>query len=451
MRIIFFDIDCLRPDHLGCYGYPRPTSPAIDGIAREGVRFNRYYCADSPCLPSRTALFSGRFGIRNGVVSNHGAGAQFHIRLNYYVGPHDDNQMLMRQLRAHGYDTISFSNFADRHNAFWFMCGWSEYYTPNLKGGQETADEVNVPLLRWLRHNARRENYFLHINYWDVHRCYNMPASWADRFDGYPVPQAWPDEHAIQAHQNIKGPFTAQRQFAGNVSRYDLMPGSINSRVDFEHMVTGYDAAIAYTDHHVGLVLEELERQGVLDDCVIIVSADHGDAFGEHGIYSDHVCADECIHRIPLILRWPGRSPQDAACDALLYNVDLSTTLCDLLDIPVPPEWDGASFKAQVEGHPGGGRDHLVWSHGLYSVQRAVRTRRHLMIRTYDDYGYGFAPIQLYDMEDDPYQTNDLGAEEPELVNECDHIMAEWVNTQRAKDSWRPDPLTAVLRERGRH
>jgi arylsulfatase A-like enzyme len=450
MRIIFFDIDCLRPDHLGCYGYPRPTSPTLDALAREGVRFTHYYCADSPCLPSRTGFVSGRFGVRNGVVSNHGAGAQFRLRLRNYVGPQPEEQMLMRLLRQHGYDTISFSNFADRHNAFYFMCGWTEFYTPNLKGGSETAEEVNEPLLRWLRHNARREDYFLHVNYWDVHRCYKMDAAWADRFAGHPIPQSWPDADAIRAHQAMDGPFTARGQFRDNVSPYPLMPGAVRSRADFEHMVTGYDAAIAYVDHHVRLVLDELERQGVLDDALILVSADHGDAFGEHGIYSDHVCADECIHRIPLIVRWPGRTPADGACDALLYNVDLAATLCDLLDIPIPPGWDGLSFKEQVEGAPGGGRDFLVWDHALYAVQRAVRTPTHLMVRTYDDDGYGFAPVELYNVARDPYQTVNLADKEPGLVSACYRTMDEWVDEQRAKDGWPEDPLMAVLQERGR-
>ena len=130
MRIIYFDIDCLRPDHLGCYGYDRPTSPTTDSIAGEGIRFENYYCASSPCLPSRTCLTSGRFGIRNGVVSNHGAGARFNIATHSYGGPVDANQMFPRQLKAHGYDPICFSNFADRHYAMWFMCGWSEFHTP---------------------------------------------------------------------------------------------------------------------------------------------------------------------------------------------------------------------------------------------------------------------------------------------------------------------------------
>lgn len=448
MRIIYFDIDCLRPDHLGCYGYNRPTSPTIDSVAEQGIRFEHYHCASSPCLPSRTVWSSGRFGVRNGVISNHGAGAKFHIRTRTYGGPLPENEMLMRHLRRHGYDTISFSNFADRHNALWFMYGWTEYHTPNLKGGGETAEEVNAPLLRWLKHNATRENYLLHVNYWDVHRCYKMDASWADRFKGVPVEQPWPDEEAIKAHQEIKGPFTAQGQFRDGVSPFPLMPGSISSRGDFEQMITGYDAAIAYTDNQVKVVLDELDRQGVLDDAAIIISADHGDAFGEHGIYSDHVCADECIHRIPLIVKWPGVSAFGQRSDAFLYNADLGPTLCDILDIPAPDDWDGLSFKDNIEGNTGVDRDYLVWDCGLYTIQRAVRTKTHLMIRTYDDYGYPFDQVELYNMVEDPYQTRNIRDDHGDIVQQCDHFMTEWIHEQMLKGHCNPDPVEEILRER---
>jgi len=450
MRIIYFDIDCLRPDHLGCYGYARPTSPAIDAIAKQGVRFEHYYCASSPCLPSRTAWSSGRFGIRNGVISNHGGGARFHIRTRIYGGPEPDNEMLTRHLRKHGYDTISFSNFADRHNALWFMYGWSEYHTPNLKGGAETAEEVNEPLLQWLKHNATRENYFLHINYWDVHRCYKMDESWADRFKKVPVEQSWPNEDAIKAHQSIPGPFTAQRQFKDDISPFPLMPGSVSSRKDFEHIINGYDAAIAYTDHHVKIVLDELDRQGILDGAAVIISADHGDAFGEHGIYSDHVCADECINRIPFIIKWPGVSLEDHKSDSFLYNLDLGPTLCDLLNIPAVPDWDGISFKENIRVGSGVDREYLIWDHGLYTVQRAVRTKTHLMIRTYDDFGYPFKPVELYDMVEDPYQTTDICEENGSIVQMCDHFMMEWIHEQRAKGHCIPDPVDEILRERSK-
>ena len=126
MRILVFDIDCLRPDHLGCYGYGRPTSPNIDRIAAEGVRFDRCYCASSPCLPSRAAWASGRFGIRNGVISNTGAGSEFRLLKTHYSGPRPEYEMLPRQLRRGGCETVSFSNFADRHTAPWFMIGWQQ-------------------------------------------------------------------------------------------------------------------------------------------------------------------------------------------------------------------------------------------------------------------------------------------------------------------------------------
>ncbi|MBT3401952.1 MAG: sulfatase-like hydrolase/transferase, partial [Rhodospirillaceae bacterium] len=74
MRILYIDIDSLRPDHLGCYGYDRPTSPNVDQIAAEGARFTGVYVSDAPCLPSRASLFSARFGVQNGVVTHNGPG-----------------------------------------------------------------------------------------------------------------------------------------------------------------------------------------------------------------------------------------------------------------------------------------------------------------------------------------------------------------------------------------
>jgi len=215
-------------------------------------------------------------------------------------------------------------------------------------------------------------------------------------------------------------------------------------------MINGYDASIAYTDHHVKIILDELDRQGILDDAMIIISADHGDAFGEHGIYSDHVCADECINRIPFIIKLPDVSSEVHSSDSLLYNVDLAPTLCDLLDIPTVPDWDGVSFKENIQGGSGVDRDYLVWDHGLYTVQRAVRTKTHLMIRTYDDFGYPFKPVELYNMVEDPYQTTDISEGNDDIVQMCDHFLTEWVHEQRSKGHCVPDPVDEILRERSK-
>jgi len=396
-------------------------------------------------MPSRHGLISGRFGTNNGVVTHGGPASKLQIDERLYGGPQPHNQLLQRQIRENGYVTICFSNFPFRHCATWFGLGWTEMHSPSLHAGSEPAPEVADPVCRWLRHNEDRDDYFLYVNFWDPHRIYRMDPSWVDRFQDSPVKQVWPDEAAIEGHQSIEGPFTANGQFKDNVSTVPLMLGSVRSREDFEHMVTGYDAAIAYTDQYVNQVLEDLRRQGVYDDTAILISADHGDNFGEHGIYSDHVCADEAIHNVPLIVKWPGVTQAGSVINSELYNVDLSATLCELTGSDVPDRYDGISFADGLRGEVIPERDYLVWGHGLYTLQRAVRTDRHLMIRTYDDYGYRFDPIELHDMDADPYQTRNLAQEAPGIVDEMTLMLDTWLGEQRAKPYAIPDPMEVEL------
>ncbi len=448
MRIIYFDIDCLRPDHLGCYGYSRPTSPNIDAVAAKGTCFENYYCASSPCLPSRTALVSGRFGIRNGVVSNVGAGSDFKFRKTAYAGPQEGNEFFPRHLRRNNFDTFCISNFADRHCSYYFMAGWNEYITPNLKRGTETSEEVNEAALRWLKNNVDRDNYYLHINYWDTHRLYNIDPSWADRFKDSPVPCPWPDQETLDEHMKMEAPFTPNHLYQAWHTVPPLMPERIANRQDYERTITAYDACIAYVDHHIGIIIDFLKENNLYEDTAIIISADHGDAFGEHGVYTDHVCADECIHRVPLIVKWPGIALEGQKCNSLLYNVDFAPTVCDILGFQIPEDWDGESFKNHLEGKPGLEREYLVWDHALYTVQRAVRTKDYLMIHTYDDNGYDMDPVALYKISEDPYQTRNIAQDNPETVRACYGMMQEWIAAQQSKGNVIPDPLIKVLEER---
>ena len=80
MRVLMFDIDTLRADHMGCYGYGRNTTPNMDRVAEEGVRFDRYYCPNAPCLPSRASLVSGQYGIHNGIVGHGGTAADMRLQ-----------------------------------------------------------------------------------------------------------------------------------------------------------------------------------------------------------------------------------------------------------------------------------------------------------------------------------------------------------------------------------
>ena len=148
MRILFLDLDTLRPDHLGCYGYHRKTSPAIDAIAREGVRFDHYHCSDAPCLPSRAALTTGRFGIHTGVVGHGGTAADMRLT-GCARGFRDplDRDSLAATLRRAGFHTTSISPFAERHSAWWFYAGYNEMHNTG-KGGMESAEEITPTALR---------------------------------------------------------------------------------------------------------------------------------------------------------------------------------------------------------------------------------------------------------------------------------------------------------------
>jgi choline-sulfatase len=442
MRIIYLDLDTLRPDHLSGYGYPRPTSPHLDGIIRRGVRFTHAFCQASPCVPSRAALFSGRFDVHNGVVTHWGPGGELRP-------PGADAPMLAKHLYAHGYRTVSVSSFADRHQAWWFCDGWTELYQHTLKRGNEIADEVNAVALPWLERNATADNWLLHLQYWDVHRNYRMPdpQRWIDLVKDAPV-QAWPDQATIDADQVNSGPFTARNFFPRTLESPvpETMPDSVRTTADFKRLIDGYDGAIRYLDDRIGQVMATLAAAGVLDETAIIVSADHGEQFGELGVYGDHCAAAGAVHNIPLIVSWPGVTPPQREVDDLVLNVDLGPTLCDLLDLPVPAGWDGVSLAGQLRGQPvPDWRRHIVFTHGLYCCQRAVRTHQWQLTRTYHPGTFPFERVMLHDVATDRYQTTNLATERPEVVAELDHLLVEWLNEQLGRPGVGPDPLQQVV------
>ncbi|MGC1482077.1 MAG: sulfatase, partial [Chthoniobacterales bacterium] len=172
MRILYLDIDSLRPDHLGCYGYHRNTSPHIDSIAKQGVRFNSVYCSDAPCLPSRTAMYTGRFGIHTGVVSHGGTAADPRLD-GASRGDRDliEREALPRFLQLQGLHTAQISPFGQRHAARQLFAGFNEIHSTG-GGGMESAEVVTPIVEKWLKDNAAKDDWFLHVNYWDPHTPY---------------------------------------------------------------------------------------------------------------------------------------------------------------------------------------------------------------------------------------------------------------------------------------
>lgn len=450
MRILYLDLDTLRLDHLGCYGYHRNTSPNIDEVARRGVRFTNCYASDAPCLPSRSALFTGRFGIHTGVVNHGGLNADPRPQGRSRGFRSDASSAAwMSVLRRAGMRTVSISPFAERHSAWWFYTGFSEMINTG-KSGLERADEITPHALDWIARRAREDNWFLQVNFWDPHTPYRTPDDYGNPFADDPPPN-WLNDDMIQAHRAGYGPHSASEPCDYDEPPnwpWKRAPSSIRSFADFHKWIDGYDVGIRYMDDHIGRILNALADQGVLDDTVVIVSSDHGENQGELNVYGDHQTADHITSRVPLIVSWPG-TRLGVVSDGLHYNLDLPPTMAELLGQPAPEVWDGQSFAAELRDGAPAGRDYLVVSQCAWSCQRAVRWGPWMMIRTYHDGLKDFPPHMLFNVDEDPHETTSLATSNPELVGRMQMMLDEWTAQMMSSSDDGIDPLWNVIREGG--
>jgi arylsulfatase A-like enzyme len=453
VRILYLDIDTLRPDHLGCYGYHRSTSPNIDAIAERGVRFTNVYASDVPCLPSRTALVTGTFGIRNGVNNHGGAAADLVSRgrersfFNQWV-----TSSFPAVLARAGLHTASISSFPLRHGATWWSAGFRE--SMDLAGGYgvERADEVLPGALDWLDRRGRAEDWFLHLHLWDPHTPHNAPESFGNPFADEPPP-AWHDE-AVRLHNwDLPGPHSAQEPWGFRPDEWGppgpRSPWNLATDADVKQIFDGYDVGVRYADEAVGILANRLADLGVLDETAIWISSDHGEAFGELGVYADHLGADEATAHVPAILAWPGLEP--SVQTGLHYHLDVAATIVELAGAKPPRDWDGQSRRDAIEATTDdAGRHHLVLTQGAWTAQRAVRTGDHLYLRTrHDGYHTAWPDEMLFDVAADPHEQVDLATADPTTTATLQGLHDEWVATELDRSYVDQDPLTTVVDEGG--
>jgi len=464
MRILFIDIDTLRADHLGSYGYLRETSPNIDDVAKEGIRFDNYYCSDAPCLPSRGALSTGKFGIKTGLVGHGGTTADMRIE-----GKNRDFQdklaymSLPALLKNIGFHTVTVSPFGERHSAWWFYAGFNEVYNPG-KRGHERADEV-VPLaLEWLNKNAMSDNWFLHVNVWDPHTPYRTPSDFGDPFENSPIP-GWYNEELIKRHRKLAGPHTAQdlNMYDNREDpRFPRQPGEIKNMNDLKQLIDGYDTGIRYADFWIGKIIDMLKEKRVYENTAVIISADHGENIGELGIYAEHATADNITSRIPLIIKWPG-GLKSHVHQGFLYNLDLIPTLYEIFESEIKSkfseeyiqkfkkEMDGISFADVIFKGEKISRKYLILSQMAHVCQRSVRFDDWIYMRSYHDGYHLFPKEMLFNLKEDPHERNDIAKESPEICREALSYLNEWHDEMMKElpEGYQVDPLQTVLKEGG--
>jgi arylsulfatase A-like enzyme len=449
MRILYFDIDCLRWDRLHINGNPRPTTPTIDALAARGANFTNCHCSDAPCLPSRAALFSGRFGIDNGAICHEGP-AQ-HLRYPGEGHWHDPSQAHWLRLMQHaGWKTVSFSGFGQRHRAWWYNVGFTDSYSNRLPGGSESAEFIEGHVAPWLEANGSSDRWFMHINFWDTHTPYNRQPERFNRMMAEYPGQTWPTETEIREdYERFFGPRTPRDWHIYWKTRgkdghpgWDV-PGSITGRADFDQYLLGYDAALRYVDDTIARMLAILEKQGVLDDTLIMVSSDHGEAIAEQGMYFEHGVCSEGVNHIPLVLAGPGVR-EGLTSDALVYQFDVIPALLGAAGCNTPERLDCGDLSPALRGEKFAGRDHLVLGCGIYSFQRAVRTHDHRLILTIHPGYYPLPERQLVDIRRDPLGRRNVLESEAATAANLESLYSRWWHRHCAGPGASLDPFTLM-------
>jgi len=397
---------------------------------------------------------SGQFGIHHGAVGHGGTAADMRLqgssrgfRSNYA------NNSLWMQFRHAGMHTCSISPFSERHSAFWFDAGLKEMHNHVGRGGDESAEEVTPTVLKWLDDRGADDNWMLHVNYWDPHTPYRAPEAFGNPFADDPLP-AWLTEEVLAEHITLAGPHSARDNGMYTGDDHPKWPRHPNDVRDMEQLrrcIDGYDCGIRYMDDHIGTILGKLEELGVLDDMAIIVTSDHGENFGELGVYSEHGTADRTTCRIPMIIKWPGTAIGQVD-GGFHYTIDLAPTLADLLGVNPWDQWDGRSYAATLQGGSDTGREELILSQGCHVCQRSVRWDNWLYMRTYHDgFHPHFADEMLFDVEADPHETIDLAATHPDAVAEGRSRLEAWKSQMMASmpAGHTTDPMETVLAEGG--
>jgi len=287
-NILLITVDTLRADHLSSYGYVRPTSPVIDRLAAEGVRFDQAQVQWPKTTPSFASIFTASYAKDNQIVRT--AGQPVSCKFS----------MLAEMLKRQGYATAAVVANAAVGSDFYFDQGFDEFIeTWKLHESQKGSDPnraeavTNLAIGQLDRLKASGKPYFLWVHYLDPHAPYEPPAPYRDRFQN--------DEHFDPSVRIPLSDKPKQQMFGIGSERV------LDGRDELAFYVARYDAEIAYTDEQIGRLLNEMKARGLLEKTLTAFTADHGESLGDHGYYFDHgrFSFQTCL-RVPLVLHYPG-------------------------------------------------------------------------------------------------------------------------------------------------
>ena len=402
-NVVLITVDTLRADHLGVYGYKRPTSPSLDSLAKQGTTFTSAYSYWPKTRASFIMMMTGRRPSQNGYSKTHAVLLDF-------------NATLASVLKGAGYATAALVDNANVAAQLGYAKGFDSYREtweePALKTEMERARAISDGGIAFAKSATRP--YFLWLHYVNPHTPYTPEAP----FDTMFLDGAARGGTALPVRKGYKE----------GVHEQLAVPGK-----SLGYYVAQYDGEIAAADREIGRVIDGLRAAGQLERTVVMVTSDHGESLGEHDYYFDHGedLFDPSL-RVPMIVVLPG-GPREKKSDAYASTLDVLPTLLDAAKVSYPPELAGQSLLSHVEGRPAPSRERLFAQNDLNL--RATFDRRYKLVAT---------PVgdndqwSLYDRAADPAETRNLRPERlddfriqrREIDLYFERMDKEWVRTR---------------------
>ena len=399
-------LDTTRRDHLSAYGYRRPTTPEIDALARDGLRFSRATAVSNWTLPTHASILSGLYPTSHR-AHYVGRDAPYveHVEPAARISP--EAPSLAEMLQRGGYRTGAIlANWWWLGRPYGLDRGFEHY--DHAEGHRPTqyrrAAEISDAAIEWLE-AADDRPFFLLLNYMDPHIPYLPPPPWDTRF-------------AAKADSIAISPVLPFRVQARTVALRTPIEPRIKAR-----FLELYDGEIAYMDAQIGRVIAWLRGAGLYDRTLVIVTGDHGEAFGEHYSAGHGIAVHEAELAVPMIVKLPA-SRRRGVLEHRVQHVDLMPTVLEVLGLGVPEGVQGRSMLQPSQ------RD-------LVAVQY-VREKTAQMRPAYDRVQwalyrgdlkyieYSDGEHELYDLSGDPQELDDLSSRRPEEVGRLRDALADW-------------------------
>ncbi len=399
-NVILILIDALRPDHLGCYGYKRDTSPNIDSLAKEGVIFTQAISQASYTPPSLSSMLTSTYPNTHRVYT-------FGVPLDKKI------KTLPEILKTKGYylGLISARSSLDKFNFPELEKEFHAVYTASHKHIIK-ADEVTKNAIEFLKLN-RKKKFFLWLYYLDPHAPYRPPA---------PYDKLYANDKFIKEN-NEHIPIADESREEGLSDEYKVIPRitAVKGITDINYYISQYDGEISFMDNQIGAVLTELKRLDLYDNTLIVITSDHGESMGERNFYFVHgVNLYDELLKVPLIISGRNVIPRGKIINSQVRLIDIMPTILDIVNIQSNNIMQGISLLPLIREKDVPKLDSFSEGYEGYSEDRkhltGIRTDKWKFIEVHNVVTNTYT-YELYDLENDPRELNNLAEEKPKEVS----------------------------------